>query len=261
MEQSVTFSGWSNISSQPPGSVSLVGAGPGDPGLLTLVALRRLEEADAVFYDLLVDEAILKLAKHARMVCVGKRASTHTMAQAQIHAELVAAAQRSERVVRLKGGDPFMFGRGGEEIDALGDAGIKWEVVPGISAALGAAASCGIPLTHRDHAQSCRFVTGHRRNGLSNLSWALHGDEDETLVIYMGIGEASAIVEALLAAGRSPMTPVAVVENATRLSERCVRTVLSALPLTLKETGIKPPSLLFIGSIAGHYPKGELASS
>lgn len=232
------------------GQVSLVGAGPGDPDLLTLKALRRLAEADVVLYDLLVAEEILALVnKRARLVCVGKRASRHTLPQQDINQLLLREAQAGWRVVRLKGGDPLLFGRGGEELAALLAAGIEVEVVPGITAAVGAAAAAGIPLTHRDCAQGVSLVTGHRRDGASGLDWAAHSGREQTVVVYMGLGEAASIASALQANGRSGSTPVAIIEQATTPRQRVLRCTLATLADCVARDCPQPPALLVIGEV------------
>lgn len=233
-----------------PGSVCLVGAGPGDPDLLTLRAVQRLGEADVVLYDHLLDPQILRLAPpQASRICVGKRASRHTLPQADINQLLIDFARSGQRVVRLKGGDPLLFGRGGEEMLALAEAGIPCEVVPGISAALGAAAALGLPLTDRDHAQGCTLVTGHRRQGESTLDWTRHSQPDQTLVVYMGLGEAGHIASQLLANGRDPATPVAIVEKACSSAQRCVCGQLEQLPQLIADAAIATPALLVIGKV------------
>lgn len=232
------------------GQVSLVGAGPGDPDLLTLKALRRLSEADVVLYDLLVSDAVLALVnRRAEQICVGKRASRHTLPQQDINQLIVAKAQQGLRVVRLKGGDPFLFGRGGEELETLAAAGIACEVIPGISAAMGAAAAAGIPLTHRDYAQGVSFVTGHRREGQSVLEWTGHTGAEETLVVYMGLGEAANIADQLQAAGRAAATPVAIIENATTAQQRVLCCELASLGACVQQHAVKPPALLIIGEV------------
>ncbi|WP_199103821.1 uroporphyrinogen-III C-methyltransferase [Aquitalea sp. ASV11] len=233
-----------------PGSVCLVGAGPGDPDLLTLRAVQRLGQADVLLYDHLLDPQILRLAPpQASRICVGKRASRHTLPQADINQLLIDFARNGQRVVRLKGGDPLLFGRGGEEILALAAAGIPCEVVPGISAALGAAAALGLPLTHRDHAQGCSLVTGHRRQGESALDWTQHSTPEQTLVVYMGLGEAAHIASQLLAHGRDPATPVAIVERACSSAQRCVCGQLATLAQLIADQQIASPALLIIGSV------------
>ncbi|MCP1290212.1 MULTISPECIES: uroporphyrinogen-III C-methyltransferase [Chromobacterium] len=234
----------------PPGSVALLGAGPGCADLLTVRAAQRLAQADAVLYDHLIDAEILQLAPpSARRVCVGKRASRHTLPQAEINQLMIALARQGLRVARLKGGDPFMFGRGGEEMRALLAAGIRCEAVPGVSAALGAAASLALPLTHRDYAQGCRFVTGHRREGASALAWTADSGPDETVVVYMGLGEAAHIAEQLLSHGRAPDTPVAIVEQACMPGERCVCGRLSELGRLAEQYRLRAPALLIIGGV------------
>ena len=234
----------------PPGSVCLVGAGPGDPDLLTLRAVQRLREADVLLYDHLLNAHILQLAPaQASRICVGKRASRHTLPQEEINSLLIGFARQGLRVVRLKGGDPLLFGRGGEEILALAKAGIAYEVVPGISAALGAAAALAIPLTHRDYAQGCSLVTGHRRQGEYALAWTVNSHPEQTLVVYMGLGEAASIASQLLEQGRDPATPVAIVEQACTSQQRCVCGQLSTLSQLIRTANISPPALLVIGEV------------
>lgn len=232
------------------GQVSLVGAGPGDPDLLTLKALRRLAEAEVVLYDLLVAEEILALVnKRARLICVGKRASRHTLPQQEINQLLLREAQAGRRVVRLKGGDPLLFGRGGEELAALLAAGIEVEVVPGITAAVGAAAAACIPLTHRDCAQGVSLVTGHRRDGSSSLDWATHSGSEQTMVVYMGLGEAANIAATLQTHGRSAATPVAIIEQATTPRQRVLHCTLGTLAACVARDCPQPPALLVIGEV------------
>lgn len=235
------------------GAVHIVGAGPGDPELLTLKALRLIQEADIVFHDRLVSDEILDLIRRdAERVSVGKTKGHHSVPQGEIHELMIAAAQRGQRVVRLKGGDPFIFGRGGEELEALQAAGIDAHVVPGISSALGCAASAGLPLTHRDHAQALTFVTGHARaGGVPDLDWAALSRPGQTLVVFMGVGTAQAISEQLIAAGRATSTPVAVIENGTRAEEIRVFGTLAELPTLITRGGITGPALLVIGEVAG----------
>lgn len=189
--------------------VALVGAGPGDAGLLTLRARARLRAAEVVLYDHLINPAILALAAQARLCCVGKRAGAHSVGQRQIEQLLIDEARAGRRVVRLKGGDPLLFGRGGEEMQALAAAGLRYEVTPGVSAALGAAAMAHLPLTHRDHAQGCTLVTGHRRDDASELAWTAHTHPGATVVVYMGVRQAGAIAQALMQHGRAADTPAA----------------------------------------------------
>ncbi len=232
-----------------PTRVSLVGAGPGDPELLTLRALDRLRRAEVVCYDHLVSTDILQLAAQAQQVCVGKRAGRHSLSQEGIHQLLIGYARAGLRVVRLKGGDPLLFGRGGEEMLALHAAGIDYEVVPGISAALGAAAMADLPLTHRDYAQGCTLVTGHRRADASHLAWIRHTHAESTVVVYMGLNEASAISAGLMAHGRAADTPVAVIEHATTPRQRVTRARLDQLAQVIAERDITPPALLVIGAV------------
>ena len=234
------------------GVVHIVGAGPGDPELLTLKALRVLQDADIVFYDNLVGADILDLIRRdADRVSVGKSKGYHSVPQEDIHELLIMAAKAGKRVVRLKGGDPFIFGRGGEELGALLAEGIEAQVVPGISSALGCAASAGLPLTHRDHAQSVTFVTGHARNGqVPDLDWPSLARQNQTVVVYMGVGTAAQISENLIVAGRGASTPVAVIENGTRENEIRAYGKLSELANLIEGNGIKGPALLIIGEVA-----------
>lgn len=234
------------------GRVDLIGAGPGDPELLTLKAFRLLQVADVVFHDRLVSDEILDLIRRdARRISVGKAKNKHSVPQDDIHKLMIAAAQAGQHVVRLKGGDPFIFGRGGEEVEALQAAGIKVSVVPGISSALGCAASAGLPLTHRDHAQSLTFVTGHAKTGgVPDLDWDALARPHQTVVVYMGVGTAGVIGENLIAAGRAAATPVAVIENGTRPDEIRVYGTLAELPHLIDRAGIKGPALLVIGEVA-----------
>ncbi|MCA8901386.1 MAG: uroporphyrinogen-III C-methyltransferase [Hyphomonas sp.] len=238
------------------GVVHIVGAGPGDPELLTLKALRLIQEADVVYHDRLVSDGILDLIRRdAERVPVGKAKGNHSVPQEEIHELLIAAARDGKRVVRLKGGDPFIFGRGGEELEAVEAAGISAFVVPGISSALGCAASAGIPLTHRDHAQAVTFVTGHaKEGGVPDLDWASLAKRGQTVTVYMGVGTAGAISEKLIEAGRGPDTPVAVIENGTRDNQITVYGMLDELPRLIEANGIKGPALLIIGEVAGLKP-------
>lgn len=235
------------------GHVHIVGAGPGDPELLTLKALRVLQEADVVYYDRLVSESVLDLVRRdAARIPVGKSKGDHSVPQAEIESRLVASAREGLRVVRLKGGDPFIFGRGGEELEAVRAAGIHVSVVPGISSALGCAASANVPLTHRDHAQTLTFVTGHAQaGGVPDLDWKALARPAQTVVIFMGVGTASIISERLIAAGRAPSTPIAIIENGTRKNEIRVFGALAELSALIEEEGITGPALLIIGEVAG----------
>jgi uroporphyrin-III C-methyltransferase len=231
------------------GTVYLVGAGPGDPDLLTLRAARLIMHARLIVHDGLVDPAILAMAPSAaRFVSVAKSRSRHTMAQDNINALLVREALAGNDVVRLKGGDPFVFGRGGEEAEACAAAGVPVQVVPGISAAMGAAAAAGIALTHRDAASIVSFVAGQCK-GLAEQDWAGLAGKGRTLVIYMGLATASAITEKLIADGLSPTMPVGVIENATRPDMRVLRGVLAGLDHLVTSHRVKSPALIIIGDV------------
>jgi uroporphyrin-III C-methyltransferase/precorrin-2 dehydrogenase/sirohydrochlorin ferrochelatase len=234
------------------GTVDIVGAGPGDPELLTLKAFRLIQNADIVFHDRLVSDEIMDLVRRdATRVSVGKSKANHSVPQPEIHDLMIEAAQQGQRVVRLKGGDPFIFGRGGEEVEALREAGIEANVVPGISSALGCAASAGLPLTHRDHAQTLTFVTGHAKSGdVPDLDWDALAKPAQTVVVFMGVGTAPVIAEKLIHAGRATSTPVAVIENGTRPNEIKVFGTLAELPQLIKRAGIKGPALLVIGEVS-----------
>jgi uroporphyrin-III C-methyltransferase len=229
------------------GAVWLVGAGPGDPDLLTLKALKALTAADVVVHDGLVSEAILDLAPaSARRISVAKRRSRHSYAQEEICRMLVAFAQAGLCVVRLKGGDPFIFGRGGEELEACREAGIACHVVPGITAALAAGAAAGAPLTHRGAAQAVTFVTGHAKAGEApDLDWPALARGNQTVVIYMGLANAAAIAGRLIEAGRAPSTPALIVENASLPDERRLATTLGELGAAA--AGLDGPALLLVG--------------
>ncbi|KAF1695414.1 uroporphyrinogen-III C-methyltransferase [Pseudoxanthomonas daejeonensis] len=235
----------------PPGGVALVGAGPGDPGLLTLNALRALEAAEVVLYDRLVGAGVLALANPAALrIEVGKSAGNHSMPQEQIHALMLEHARAGRRVVRLKGGDPFVFGRGGEELEYLHAHGIPYRVVPGITAAVACAAYAGIPLTHRDHAQSLRLMTAHCRDSVDTLDWASLAQERQTLAVYMGVAALGHLRERLLAAGRDPATPFALVENGSRPEQRVVTGTLDDLAATAQAHAVASPALLILGEVA-----------
>jgi uroporphyrin-III C-methyltransferase/precorrin-2 dehydrogenase/sirohydrochlorin ferrochelatase len=247
-----------NIDAPRTGVVHLVGAGPGDPELLTLKALRLLSEADVIVYDRLVGDGIMDLARRdADRFYVGKERSNHSVPQDQIHELLVEQARLGKRVVRLKGGDPFVFGRGGEEVEALRAAGIEVHITPGVTAALGCAASAAVPLTHRDHAQSVTFITGHSKDGDHanplRLDWSALSAPHHTLVVYMGVATAREIADKLTRHGRMPDTPVLVIENGTRADERRTLTHLGALADTIAATPPKGPALVIIGEVAGLY--------
>ncbi|VAW01869.1 Uroporphyrinogen-III methyltransferase [hydrothermal vent metagenome] len=232
------------------GTVYLVGAGPGDPELLTLKAVRLLCEADVIVHDGLVSQDILNLVPATtRRISVAKQRSRHSMAQGQINALLIAEARSGHKVVRLKGGDPFIFGRGGEEADDCAKAGVAVEVIPGISAALGCAAQAKMPLTHRDTASAVSFVAGQCK-GLSEQNWAGLTGKGRTLVIYMGVANAEAIAEKLIADGASPDIPVAVLENGTRDDFRAMRTLLTDLGDLVRRENVKSPAVFVVGDVA-----------
>jgi len=232
------------------GFVSLVGAGPGDPELLTLRALRLIKTADVLVYDRLVSQSILDLRRpDAKLLYAGKAKSDHAMPQGSINQLLVDLAEQQFNVVRLKGGDPFIFGRGGEEIETLAQHRTAFQVVPGITAATGCAAFSGIPLTHRDHAQSCVFLTGHLKNGEINLNWQDLTDPTQTIVIYMGLTGLRQICEKLISNGRSPETPAALVERGTTPAQRVHAETLHTLADKVENQDVRAPTLLIIGGV------------
>jgi len=238
------------------GHVYLVGAGPGDPELLTLRGARLIAGADAVVFDNLVSPAIVELAPPgAERHYVGKKAADHTLPQEDINALLVRLARAGKRVVRLKGGDPFIFGRGGEEMEALVDAGITVEVVPGVTAAAGIAAYAGIPLTHRDYARSVVFTTGFLKDGALDLDWPMLARPGQTLVIYMGVSRLDEICRQLVAHGLPPDTPAGVIERGTTQAQRQVVADLATLAARVAEADIRPPALTFVGGVVGLYPR------
>ena len=234
----------------PAGKVWLVGAGPGDPDLLTVRAARLIAEADALVYDHLVSDAIMELARSdARLVYAGKEASNHTLPQHAINRLLVDLAGEGLTVVRLKGGDPFIFGRGGEELETLAAAGIPFGVVPGVTAAAGCAAYSGFPLTHRDHAQAVTFVTGHLKDGTVNLDWPALARPCQTVVFYMGIGAAGEICREMIAHGLPADTPAAAIVNGTRPNQIVILTSLAELPSRIEGLDMAAPTLLVIGRV------------
>ncbi len=231
--------------------VTLMGAGPGDPELLTIKALRALESAELLLYDHLVSEAILSLAPaSAQRVYVGKEASRHTLPQDEIGRLMIRLAREGRRVLRIKGGDGYIFGRGGEEAQALAAAGVPFTVIPGITAAQGAAAAAGIPLTHRDHARALVLATGHLQdNRVVDLDWEMLARPNQTVVIYMGLGTLPVICEQLIAHGLPASTPAALIERATQPGQRCVAGQLCDLPALAQSAAVKPPTLIMIGEV------------
>jgi uroporphyrin-III C-methyltransferase/precorrin-2 dehydrogenase/sirohydrochlorin ferrochelatase len=233
-----------------PGKVFLVGAGPGDPELLTVRAARLLQEADVVVHDNLVSPAILALLPAAtERVYVGKERDNHTLPQEEINALLVRLAREGRRVVRLKGGDPFIFGRGGEEIDTLAAQGVPFEVVPGITAALGVASYAGIPLTHRDYAQACTFVTGHLKDGTMDLDWTALARPRQTIVVYMGLLGLPTLCARLIEHGAPPDLPIAVVQQGTTARQRVITGTLATLPALAVAAKLRPPTLTIVGNV------------
>ncbi len=235
----------------PPGHVYLVGTGPGDPELLTVKAARIMAQCDAVLHDNLVTPGIMALVRpEARRIYVGKRRADHAMAQEAISALMVRLAREGMRVLRLKAGDPFVFGRGGEEIEALAAAGVGFDVVPGITAALGVAACAGIPLTHRDHAQACVLVTGNRRDGGGlDLDWTALARPGQTLAIYMGFQNLPEICARLVEHGLPASTPAAIVQQGATARQRVVTGDLATLPARTAAARLHPPTLILVGEV------------
>ncbi len=234
----------------PSGEVYLVGAGPGDPDLLTFRALRLMQKADVVLYDRLVDARIVDLARReAERIYVGKRRNDHTLPQEEIGELLVRLAREGKRVLRLKGGDPFIFGRGGEEIEKLADHQIPFQVCPGITAAAACSAYSGIPLTHRDHAQACVFVTGHGRNGPIDLDWSTLIRPNQTVAIYMGLGHLEELTLAFVEHGADPDLPAAVVDNGARANQRVVTGTLRTIAAKARDAALRGPTIIIVGTV------------
>lgn len=232
------------------GRVYLVGAGPGDPDLLTIRAMQLMQRATIALYDNLVSPAVVDLIPGAvQRMYVGKERGNHTLPQEEINQLLVRLAREGHQVLRLKGGDPFIFGRGGEEIETLSAAGIAFEVVPGITAASGVAAYAGIPLTHRDHAQSCVFVTGHLRNHTMDLDWESLARPHQTVVVYMGLQGLASLCHNLVVHGLPAHTPAAIVQQGTRPQQRVVIGTLQDLPERAQDAQLRPPTLIIIGGV------------
>ncbi len=236
---------------QPPrGEVYLVGAGPGDPDLVTFRALRLMQKADIVLYDRLAGEGVMNLVRReAERIYVGKRPDNHELPQEEISALLVALARQGKRVLRLKGGDPFMFGRGGEEIETLAEHAIPFQVCPGVTAAMGAAAYAGIPLTHRDHAQACVFVTGHGKDGKIDLDWTALLQPRQTVAIYMGLRNLEALTREFVLRGADANLPAAIVDNATRANQRVVVGTLETLAAKARAADLRGPSIVIVGTV------------
>jgi len=232
------------------GEVYLVGGGPGDPDLLTFRALRLMQQADVVLYDRLVSKGVLDLVRRdADLIYVGKAKSDHAVPQEEINEMLVRLAKKGHRVLRLKGGDPFIFGRGGEEIDRIAEEGIPFQVVPGITAASGCASYAGIPLTHRDYSQSVRFVTGHLKEGELSLEWSELAHANQTVVFYMGLTGLEVICKKLMELGRSPQTPIALIQQGTTRSQKVVEATLETIVERVANEVIKPPTLIIVGEV------------
>jgi len=238
------------------GEVYLVGAGPGDPDLLTFRALRLMQRADVVLYDRLVGEDILTLMRRdAERIYVGKLPQQHTMQQEDISQLLVDLALQGKRVLRLKGGDPFIFGRGGEEIEKLAEHDIPFQVVPGVTAAAGCASYSGIPLTHRDHAQSCMFVTAHGKDGVLGLDWDVLIRPQQTVAVYMGLSTLKHLAPEIISRGASPDMPAAIIDNGTRENQRVVVGTISTLVELAEAAELKGPSIIIIGTVVTLHEK------
>lgn len=235
---------------KPVGEVYLVGTGPGDPDLLTFRGLRLMQRADVVLYDRLIGPRIMSLVRRdAERIYVGKKKNEHTMSQDDISALLVRLALEGKRVLRLKGGDPFIFGRGGEEIEEIARHGIPFQVVPGVTAAAGCAAYAGIPLTHRDYAQTCVFVTGHAKDGEVDLNWDALIQPHQTIAVYMGLAMIEALISAFVRRGMAPDMPVAVIDNGTRRAQRVITGTMTDITAKVAEAELKGPAIIIIGTV------------
>jgi uroporphyrin-III C-methyltransferase/precorrin-2 dehydrogenase/sirohydrochlorin ferrochelatase len=238
------------------GEVYLVGAGPGDPDLLTFKALRLMQKCDVVVYDRLVSEPIMALVRRdAEKIYAGKASSNHSISQENINQLLVRLAKQGKRVLRLKGGDPFVFGRGGEEIGELIDENIEFQVVPGITAASGCTTYAGIPLTHRDHSQACIFVTGHRKKNTDDLNWAMLSHANQTVVFYMGLDNVQRICDELKKHGRHENTPAALIEKGTTPDQRVLVGDLNSLPGLVESNDVRAPTLIVVGEVVDLHSK------
>ncbi|WP_462165019.1 siroheme synthase CysG [Pseudoalteromonas xiamenensis] len=236
---------------KPEGEVYIVGAGPGDAELLTLKALQLMQQADVVVYDYLVSDEIMELVRRdAELICVGKRMGNHSVVQEDTNKLLVDLARQGKKVCRIKGGDPFIYGRGGEEVQELAKHNVRYQIVPGITAAAGCSAYAGIPLTHRDHAQAIQFVTGHCKKDGNDLDWASLAKPNQTLAVYMGVVKSPDIQAKLIEHGRAETTPVAIVENGTRKNQRVFTTTLEQMASEIESQQVQSPALLIIGEVA-----------
>lgn len=239
-----------SLDSAPKGEVYLVGSGPGDPDLLTFRALRLMQQADVVLHDRLVPDEILDLVRRdAERVYVGKKRGDHAMPQEEISQTLADLAKQGKRVLRLKGGDPFTFGRGGEEIELLASQGVSFQVVPGVTAASGCGAYAGIPLTHRDHAQACVFVTGHTKDDKLDLNWTMLSQPNQTVVVYMGLNSVAEFMRSMAEHGVPQDTPAAAIDNGTRLNQRVVTGTVASLASDIEKAELPGPAIIVVGHV------------